>query len=245
MKKGIPLIGLFLVALTLPLQACQPVLANNFGVPSLNVTPNKVIENDKFTVTATINNDSKDEVTCIVPVMVNGIADDRTTVTLAPEESQEIQFTLHRSQAGTYEIKIGDKSSTVTVEKLVPASFRLSDLYINMEVANPGEEVVITAHVENTGGSQGTYTTDLKINGVKEQSDVVVMLPGSTYIPVFKVTKTEPGTYTVDIGDLSGKYTVQPPVDIIQVTEPTPAAQDRISHWQKSSSSCCGGGTCQ
>ena len=44
------------------------------------------------------------------------------------------------------------------------------------------------------------------------------MQPGSSYNSVFKVTKTEPGTYTVGIGDLSEKYTVQKPVETIQVT---------------------------
>jgi uncharacterized cupredoxin-like copper-binding protein len=234
MKKGITaLTGLFLVALTLPLQACQPVSANNFGVLSLDITPNKVIENDKFTVTATINNTSKSEATYIVPVMVDGIADDRTTVTLAPGKSQEVQFTLHRGTAGTYEIGIGDKSSSVTVEKVVPAAFKLSDLKINMEVANPGEEVVITADIANTGGSEGTYIAQLKINGVAEQDNKVIMKPGSSFI-VFKVTKTEPGDYTIAIGDLTGKYTVQKPVEIIQVTTPTPAQQQNVSPWGQS-----------
>jgi hypothetical protein len=244
MKKGIiALTGLLLVALTLPLQACQPVSANNFGVLSLDITPNKVIENDKFTVTATINNISKSEATYIVPVMLNGIADDRTTVTLAPGKSQEVQFTLQKGEAGTYEIRIGDISSTVTVEKVEPAAFILSNLKINMEVANPGEEVVINANIANTGGSEGTYITELKINGVAEQDNKVVMKPGSSFI-VFKVTKTEPGTYTVSIGDLIGKYTVQELVKTIQVAAPTPEAQERVSHWPKSSSSCCGGGSC-
>jgi len=243
MKKGITaLTGLFLVALTLPLQACQPVSANNFGVLSLDITPNKVIEDDKFTVTATINNTSKSEATYIVPVMVDGIADDRTTVTLAPGKPQEVQFTLHRGEAGIYEIRIGDKSSSVTVERVVPAAFEVSDLKLNMEVANPGEEVIITARVANTGGSKGAYIAELTINGVAEQSDRAVMEPGSSYNTVFKVTKSEPGIYTVGIGDLSENYTVQKPVEIIQVTAPTPEAQERVSHWPQSSSSCCGGG---
>lgn len=241
MKKGIAALwGLFLVALSLPLQACQSVSANNFGVLSLDVTPNKVIVNDKFTVTATINNVSKSESTYIVPVMVNGIADDRATITLAPGKSQEVQFTLRKSAAGTYEIRIGNESETVSVEKLVPASFQLSDLYINMEVANPREEVVITARVANTGGSNGDYIAELKINGVVEQSDRVVIAPGAIYIPVFKVTKTEPDTYTVGIGELTGKYTVQKPVETIQVTAPTPEAQKRVSRWPK----LCGPGGC-
>ena len=246
MKKVITaLMSLLLLTFLLPLLACESASANNFGVLSLNVNPNKVIENEKFTVAATINNSGSSKATYTVPVMVNGIADDRTTITLAPGELQEIQFTLHRGTAGTYEIRIGDKSSTVIVEKVVPAAFEISDLKLNMEVANPGEEVIITARVCNTGGSQGTYTTELKINGVTEQSDNAVMEPGSSYFPVFKVTKPEPGTYVVGIGDLSDNYTVQQPIETIQVTQPAPAAQDRISHWQKSSGSCCsGGGPC-
>jgi hypothetical protein len=245
MRKGIAaLVSLFLLAFLLPLPACEPASANNFGVLSMDVAPNKVIENEKFTVNATINNASRSEATYIVPVMVNGIADDRTTVTLAPGKSQEIQFTLHRGTAGTYEIRIGDKSSTVAVEKVVPAAFEVSDLKLNMEVANPGEEVIITARIENTGGSQGTYIAELKINGVTEQSDKAVMPPGTSYNSAFKVTKTEPGIYNVGIGDLSDNFTVQKPVETIQITQPAPAAQDRISHWQKSSGSCCGGGVC-
>jgi hypothetical protein len=242
MKKGIlALMSLLLLAFSLSLQACQSASGNNFEVLSLDITPNKVIENDKFVVSATINNAGKSEATYIVPVMVNGIADDRTTVTLAPGKSQEIQFTLRNSKEGTYEIRIGGKSASVFVEKLIPASFKLSDLHINMEVANPGEEVIITASVANTGGSKGAYITELTINGVAVQSDKTVIPPGSSYIPVFKVIKSEPGTYTVGIGDLTGKYTVQKPVETIQVTAPTPAAQKRFT--QRPSSCCPGGDT--
>lgn len=241
-KWIISLQSLSFAALLLPLQACQSASANNFGVLSLEVTPNSVIENDKFTATAVINNASKNEATYIVPVMVNGIADDRTTVILAPGQSQEIHFTLRRAVAGKYEISIGDKSYLILVEKLIPASFELSDLKINMEVANPGEEVVITADVANTGGSEGTYTAELKINGVTEQAEKVVMKPGASFV-LFKVTKTQPGIYTVGIGDLSGKYTVQKPIEIMQLTAPSSEAQQRTSRWPQSSSSCCPGGT--
>ena len=241
MKKGIlALMSLLLLAFSLPLQACQPVDASNFDVLSLDITPNKVNENDKFTVRAVINNGGNSEVTYVVPVMVDGVADDRTDVTLAPGKSQEVKFTLHRASVGTYEIRIGSKSASVFVEKLIPASFNLSDLKINMETANPGEEIIITAEVTNTGGSKGTFVTELTINGVAENSDKTVIEPGSSYFPVFKVAKTEPGTYNVSIGDLTGKYIVQKPVETIQFTAPTPAAQKRFT---QRPSSCCPGGS--
>jgi large repetitive protein len=247
MKKGIAsLIGLSAVAIILPIQACQPVPTNNSTVLSFEVTPTKVFENDRFTVSAVINNTSKDEVTFIVPVMVNGIGDERETMTLSPGNSQKVTFTLQKSLAGTYEIRIGDKSSSVFVEKVIPASFKLSDLAINMAVANPGEEVVITARVVNTGGSKGSYIAELKINGVPVESDRAVMEAGSVFIPVFKVNKTEPGTYTVGIGDLTATYTVQKPSEIFQVTAPAPEAQERVSRWPKGCGpGGCSGGSCQ
>jgi uncharacterized cupredoxin-like copper-binding protein len=231
MKYGIAAVmGLALLASLLPLPACQSVSTNNFDVMSLDVTPNKVIENDKFTVTATISNTSKDFAAYTVPVWVDGIVADKTTIMLEAGKSKEVQFTLSKPEAGTYEIIIGDKSSTVTVEKVVPAVFKLANLKINMNVANPGAEVVITADIVNTGGSEGSYTAELKINGVTEQVDKVTMEPGASFI-VFKVIKTEPGAYSVGIGDLAGEFTVQKP---IETTNPTPAAQQSVSQWGES-----------
>jgi hypothetical protein len=250
MRKRISAItSLLLLAFLWLLQACQPASASNFEVLSLDVTPNKVLVNDKFTVTAAINNTSNEEDTYIVPVMVNGIADDRTAVTIEPGKSKEIKFTLSRSKAGTYEIRIGDKNSTVSVEEAAPASFELTALNINMEVANPGEEVVITAHIANMGGSNGDYISDLKINGVAEQSERLVMAPGSNYNTVFKVTKTEPGTYTVGIGNLSGKFTVQKPIETIQITAPATTSPTATKRFTQRPQSCgsggCGSGGCQ
>ncbi|MCX6007106.1 MAG: hypothetical protein NTZ34_07595 [Chloroflexi bacterium] len=245
MKKGLlALISLLLLAFSLPLQACQSASGNSFEVLSMDVTPGKVIMNEKITVTATISNNGGNEAVFEVPVMVNGVADDRTSVTLAPGKSQEIQFTLHKGEPGTYEIRIGDKNSAVTVERQAPAEFKLSDLNINMDEANPGEEVVITACLSNTGGSEGTYIIDLKINGDAGQSDRVILPAGAKYNCVFKLVKSEPGTYGVAIGDLAGKFTVIKPIEVIQITAPDDTTYKR----QSQRSSCCpegSGSSCQ
>ena len=163
MKKGIlALISLILLTLSLPLQACQPASANDFEVSSLDLNPGKAIVNEKFTVIADISNASKSEAIYVVPVMVNGIADDRKSVLLAPGKSQQVQFTLSRSSPGTYEVRVGDKSSSIKVEEPLPPILKLSGLKVNMEQANPGEEVVATAIISNTGGSPGNYIAEMK-----------------------------------------------------------------------------------
>ena len=241
MKKGIlALISLISLALCLPLQACQPASANDFEVTSLDVTPAKVIVNEKFTVIADIGNAGKSEMSYVIPVMVNGIADDRMTLKLAPGKSWEIQFTLSRNKPGTYEIRVGNKSSSIQVEEALPPVLKLSDLKLNMEVANPGEEIVVTALLSNTGGSQGDYIAELKINDTAEQSEKLKLPPGVNYNLAFKVIKNDPGTYTVSIGDLTGKFIVQEPIKTMQLTAPSDTPYKRTS---QRSSSCCGGGT--
>jgi hypothetical protein len=129
----------------------------------------------------------------------------------------------------------GDKNASIIVEKLTPAVFEWSGLKINMDETEPGEEVVITTCLSNTGGSEGTYIIDLEINGIAEQSDKVILPAGAKYYCVFKLTKSEPGTYEVVIGDLTGKFTVLKPVEIIQVTTPDETTYKR----QSQRSSCC------
>lgn len=242
MKKGITAVmSLLLLAFSLPLQACQPASGDNFEVLSLEVAPVKVITNEQFTVTAAISNDSNSEKNFNVPIVVDGIVADRTSVILAPGKSQEVQFKLRKGEAGRYEIRIGGKTAAVFVEKIAPAELKLSDLKINMDEANPGEEVVIAVCLSNTGGTKGDFTIDLKINGTAEQSDKVTLPVGAKYNCVFKLTKSEPGTYEVAIGDLTGKYTVVKPVEVIQVTAPADTPYQRKS--QRPSSCCPGGDT--
>jgi hypothetical protein len=221
MKKGIfALVSLIMLTLSLPLQACQSVSASNLEVLVLNVTPEKVIVNEKFTVIADISNSSKSEANYMVPVMVNGIADDRKSILIAPGKSEQVQFTLSRSNPGTYEIRVGDKSVSIEVEKSLPAILKLSDLKVNMEQAAIGEEVVVTAIVSNTGGSPGNYIAEIKINGTAEQAEKLILPPGVNYNLVFKIIKSDPGTYTVAIDDLTTEFTVLEPIQTIQLTAP-------------------------
>ena len=221
MKKTIiALVSLLILALSLPLQACQSASANNLEVLVLNVSPGKVMVNEKFTVIADISNSGKSEANYVVPVMVNGIADVRKSVLIAPGRSEQVQFTLSRSSPGTYEIKVGDKSASIEVEKSLPAVLKLSDLKVSMEQAAIGEEVVVTAIVSNAGGSPGNYIAEMKINGTAEQAEKLILPPGVNYNLVFKIVKNDPGTYTVAIADLTTRFTVLEPIQTIQLTAP-------------------------
>ncbi len=221
---------LALMTMTSLLQSCAEAQPS-FEALSLDITPTTITTGKKATVEVEIRNSNTKMDTLNVPLMVNGVADDRKSVTLAPGATESITFVLTRNQAGTYRISVGRKESTLVVEKPLPPDFRLSNLEINPSEVNTGENVVITATIANAGGTQGKYTAELKIDGITDQTEKIIIPAGTDYMFVFKVSRDSPGTYTVALGELTGKFLVIEPVQPIQIIPPPPPP-----------SGCCGSG---
>lgn len=94
-----------------------------------------------------------------------------------------------------------------------PAEFEIASLEIApLEVA-AGEPVGISAEVRNIGGTAGTYTATLTIDGLKIQTKVVKVAPGTTEAVAFVVVRDEPGTYHVEVNELSGTLSVVKPAE--------------------------------
>jgi len=93
-----------------------------------------------------------------------------------------------------------------------PAAFTLTHLDISPNEVFPGETINISGSVANTGGLEGVHTVLLNINGTREDEKVVTVAPGGKETVTFAVSKEEPGSYSVDINDLSGSFTVKEPL---------------------------------
>ena len=105
----------------------------------------------------------------------------------------------------------GSFTVVLVVAPPAPAAFSVSHLSISRLEVQPGETVTISVLVANTGGESGSYTTVLKINGVKEAEKTVTIAAGESRDVTFSVTKEEAGTYTVTVDGLSGSFTVVAP----------------------------------
>jgi len=77
--------------------------------------------------------------------------------------------------------------------------------------------VLFVTGLANTGGTEGSYSVVLKINGVKEAEKSITVAPGSTESVSFSVTKEQAGSYDVTVDGLSGSFTV------VAVPAPPPA----------------------
>jgi hypothetical protein len=82
-----------------------------------------------------------------------------------------------------------------------PAELTVTALNVEPAYIYPGEATQVTATVANYGGSWGSDTMALLVNGYLEQEDGVGLAPGTSEVLSFTVYRTEPGKYQVTLGD--------------------------------------------
>ncbi|MCL0103970.1 Ig-like domain-containing protein, partial [Dehalococcoidia bacterium] len=111
-------------------------------------------------------------------------------------------------------------------ELLPKPIFELSDLLIEpLEVAI-GEEVTISAEVENVGELEGKELITLKVAEVVVETEEVELGPGEATRVEFRVVKMDPGIYPVEIEPLVGQFTVVvPPPPTIERVVPDSGIQ--------------------
>lgn len=95
-----------------------------------------------------------------------------------------------------------------------PPKFEISKLGINPAQSTAGQDVNISASITNSGGVSGDYTAELKIDGTTVETKMLTLGSGATSTVSFTL-KPQAGNHTVDLGGLTGTFTV--------LAAPTPA----------------------
>lgn len=92
-----------------------------------------------------------------------------------------------------------------------PAKFTLKDLTISPSNATIGEAVQISVNATNIGDLIGNVTVDFEINSVVENSQNVTLAGAESENVTYNDVETAQGTYNVQVGDLTGSFTINPP----------------------------------
>ena len=139
---------------------------------------------------------------------------------------------------GTETPELTSESASTLILATTPTTFQITDLKINPAEVNPGEEFLITANLVNAGDFDATQTIELTVNNSPRLVTEVTMPAGET--GEFRVVGREPlpGTYIVNLGDLTAQFVVRGSAETLILSSPDPetAVPD-----QNTSSSCCGG----
>jgi hypothetical protein len=184
-----------------------------FTVSNLTVEPASITPGGTVTITVTVTNSGETRGTHTVVLNINGAKEAEKSITLNGGASGNVSFTASRSAAGTYTVTIGALSKTFIIRDVPfepkPAEFVLSALSVQPAEVAPGETVIISVTVTNSGEVEGTYTVILDINGAKEAEKSITLAGGKSGQVNFDTSRSTAGTYTVTIGALSGSFVIK------------------------------------
>jgi PKD repeat protein len=204
-----------------PLTIGKIPAAAQFTLSNLSVSPTQVNVNAAVTVQATVKNIGDIEGSTTVDLLVNGVKEQSKTVTLAGGASTTVSFTVTKSTAGSYTVKVGTLTGSFTVvQPLTPAAFTFSGLVVSPADVAPGTEVTVSVTVKNTGELSGTYSAELKLDGATKETKTGTLAGGASATVTFKASSQAEGTHTVQVGTLTGSFKVTKPVT------PPPTAPD-------------------
>ena len=90
-----------------------------------------------------------------------------------------------------------------------PAEFTLSTLTIDPPQAETGDPILISINITNVGETEGNYTFELLVNNSTKENATVDLVPLESNVTTFTDIETVEGNYTVQIGDLTGTFSVK------------------------------------
>ncbi|MBM4447409.1 MAG: hypothetical protein FJ023_08735 [Chloroflexi bacterium] len=180
-----------------------------FSVSNLTITPNQVRAGEQITISAIVYNNGAEASTYSVVLRINGMVENIIDLTLSPGASQVTTFMVTKDTGGDYYAEIDGWGGAFTVIPLVPATFSVSNLVIVPDRVKQGEDVVISAIVTNNGELAGTYSMTLKLKDSVESTEEVDLNPGESRKVAFKINKSAPGFYNVELEGLTGRFVVE------------------------------------
>jgi len=102
-----------------------------------------------------------------------------------------------------------EEGVSCVVEPGTPAEMSIQNISVNGEEFVQTQEIEVTVSVGNSGGTEGSKTVALYVNGVYEDSQSVSVGPGSGQNVLFRVVgRAVPGTYTVSVEGREAQFTV-------------------------------------
>lgn len=99
-----------------------------FSIADLKITPQEVSAGSNVNISALVSNKGEGGGSYDVNLKINGAVEKTQTVEVAAGQSQTVNFTASKKDAGKYTVNVNDLSSTFSVVKAKPAEETPSDI---------------------------------------------------------------------------------------------------------------------
>ncbi|MBO3798697.1 MAG: CARDB domain-containing protein [Thermoproteota archaeon] len=177
-------------------------------VINANLDKTQLKPNEEVAITITASNTGNAMGTHNLTISVGGEVKNSWLIVLNPGETKSISHKLSFASDGSYAVRIGDQTVTITVSTTLPARFEVSGLNISPSSIKTGQSSTITVTVKNTGGESGTYEVTLKVNNQAADTKRVTLSPDQSTTVSFSFTPSSEGTYSIDVNGLTGSMSV-------------------------------------
>ncbi|MGD0352146.1 MAG: fibronectin type III domain-containing protein [Dehalococcoidia bacterium] len=93
-------------------------------------------------------------------------------------------------------------------EEAAPAKFEVSNLTVSPTQTQLNQEITVSVNVANTGGKNGDYSLELKIDGAVKSTTQVTVAAGKSQVVNFTTTGDTAGKHQVEVAGLVGEFEV-------------------------------------
>jgi len=163
--------------------------------------------NEEVTITITASNTGNAMGTHNLTVSVGGKVEKSWLIVLNPGESKSLSHKLSFAADGSYTVRIGNQTVTITVSTTLPARFEVSGLSVSPGSVKVGQSSTISVTVKNAGGESGMYEVTLKVNNQVVETKRGSLGSGQSTTVSFTYTPPNEGTFNIDVNGLTGSLT--------------------------------------
>lgn len=198
--------NLLLVVLMLSLIVVTGGCGAKFELSSLEVSPEVCLTGETVTVSATLTYSGSVEGEYEAELLVDEVTEQTQTLTVEPESSQSLSFTLTKDEPGMYVVQLGEFTAPLMV--LEASNFELSPSEVEID-----QPVTVSADLQNVAETEVTYHCCLLCQGESAATQDITLAGGSAEQVVFTLSQDTPGIYEVQFGNLSGSFKVLKPAE--------------------------------
>ncbi len=192
--------------------SAPPAKPAEFQVTNLVIDPDVAEQGAPVDITVKVTNIGELSGAHSVSLTINGAVKETKSVQLSGGATATVQFTVTQSTRGTYAVKVGDLTGTLSVQG--PSTISLTGLVVKPYEVWAGETITIIAKGTNQGAEASSMSVKLKIDGEVVETKTFQLLGGASGEVQFAVTAKalEPGqsskSSAVSIGSMSGGFLV-------------------------------------
>ncbi|MXV63787.1 PGF-CTERM sorting domain-containing protein [Natronorubrum sp. JWXQ-INN-674] len=181
-----------------------------FSVSNAELSDTKITTGDSVDVTATVTETADKSGTFTAELIIDGDVVDEQDVVLTPGGEETVSFTHTFDSEGDYEVAVNDATAgTVSVYDSLEPKFDVTSASLSEDEIEVGDDVDVTATVENSGGDSGTFTAELTVDGDVVAEEDVTVDSGDSETVTFTESFEETGEFEIAVsGTSAGTLTV-------------------------------------